>query len=108
MANKKSETANIELIERLKGVLRKYFETDDNGHKNKEYLSYFAASDAIDEIEEIIDDYKRSDPNVKMIRKVFKKYYENYEEYDEDDEEYDEYYAAQNAIDDIHNIVGKI
>lgn len=108
MATKKIETENTELIDRLKGVLRKYFETDDNGNKNKEYLSYFAASDAINEIEEIIDDYKRSDPNVKMIRKVLKKYYEDYEDYDEDDEEYDEYYAAQDAIDEIHAIVGDI
>ena len=108
MATKKIETENAELIDRLKGVLRKYFETDDSGKKNKEYLSYFAASDAINEIEEIIDDYKRSDPNVKMIRKVLKKYYEDYEDYDEDDEEYDENYVAQNAIDDIHYIVGKI
>ena len=49
-----------------------------------------------------------------MIRKVLKKYYEDYEDYDEDDEddeddeEYDETYVAQNAIDDIHYIVGKI
>ena len=35
MASKKSETANPELIERLKGVLRKYFETDDNGKRTK-------------------------------------------------------------------------
>ena len=43
-----------------------------------------------------------------MIRKVLKKYYEDYEDYDEDDEEYDEDYVAQDAIDDIYYIVGKI
>ena len=41
-------------IERIKNVLRRYFETDDNGKVSKTYVEYFSASDAIKEIHEIV------------------------------------------------------
>ena len=43
-------------IERIKNVLRRYFEVDDNGEVSKTYDEYFTASDAIDEIHEIVGD----------------------------------------------------
>ena len=41
-------------IERIKNVLRRYFETDDNGEVSKTYDEHFSAADAIDEIHEIV------------------------------------------------------
>ena len=38
----------------IQEVLRRYFEEDDNGHKNEEYDPNFSAQDAIDEIKDII------------------------------------------------------
>ena len=43
-------------IERIKNVLRRYFEVDDNGEVSKTYDEHFTASDAIDEIHEIVGD----------------------------------------------------
>jgi len=43
-----------EIAERVKNVLRKYFEYDDNGHPNENYDETFEAQSAIDEIHEII------------------------------------------------------
>ena len=41
-------------IERIKNVLRRYFDTDDNGEVSKTFDEYFTASEAIDEIHEIV------------------------------------------------------
>ena len=41
-------------IERIKNVLRRYYEAHDNGEVSKTYVEYFSASDAIDEIHEIV------------------------------------------------------
>ena len=41
-------------IERIKNVLRRYFEVDDNGEVSKTYDENFAAADAINEIHEIV------------------------------------------------------
>ena len=41
-------------IERIKNVLRKYFEADKRGEVSKTYVGYFSAADAIDEIHEIV------------------------------------------------------
>ena len=41
-------------IEKIKNVLRRYFETDDNGEVSKTYDENFSAADAIDEIREIV------------------------------------------------------
>ena len=43
-------------IERIKNVLRRYFEDDGHGNVSKTYVEYFSASDAIDEIREIVGD----------------------------------------------------
>ena len=43
-------------IERIKNVLRRYFEADGDGKVSKTYVEYFSASDAIDEIREIVGD----------------------------------------------------
>ena len=43
-------------IERIKNVLRRYFDTDDNGEVSKTYDEHFSASDAIDEIHKIVGD----------------------------------------------------
>lgn len=44
------------LRNRIIGVLKKYFECDDNGDPNPEFDDCFTSSDAIDEIHEIIGD----------------------------------------------------
>ena len=41
-------------IERIKNVLRRYFETDDNGEVSKTYDENFSAEEAIDEIHKIV------------------------------------------------------
>ena len=41
-------------IERIKNVLRRYFDTDDNGEVSKTYDEHFSAADAIDEIHKIV------------------------------------------------------
>ena len=41
-------------IEKIKNVLRRYFDTDDNGEVSKTFDEYFTASEAIDEIHEIV------------------------------------------------------
>lgn len=43
-------------IERIKNVLRRYFETDERGEVSKTYVEYFSAADAIDEIHKIVGD----------------------------------------------------
>ena len=45
---------NKNKIERIKNVLRRYFDTDDNGEVSKTFDEYFTASEAIDEIHEIV------------------------------------------------------
>ena len=45
---------NKNKIERIKNVLRRYFDTDDNGEVSKTFNEYFTASEAIDEIHEIV------------------------------------------------------
>ena len=44
----------MDKIERIKNVLRRYFEAHSNGEVSKTYDECFAASDAIDEIHEIV------------------------------------------------------
>ena len=46
----------MDKIERIKNVLRRYFEADDNGEVSKTYDECFTASEAIDEIHEIVGD----------------------------------------------------
>lgn len=41
---------------RIIGVLKKYFECDDNGNQNPEFDDCFTAQAAIDEIHDIIGD----------------------------------------------------
>ena len=41
-------------IHQIKKVLKKYFEEDDHGRKNKDYDESYSAQDAIDDIHEII------------------------------------------------------
>lgn len=43
-------------IERIKNVLRRYFEADERGEVSKTYVEYFSAADAIDEIHKIVGD----------------------------------------------------
>lgn len=45
-----------DVLEEIRGVLRKYFEEDDKGHDNSDYDPYFSAQDAIDEIHDIVGD----------------------------------------------------
>ena len=42
------------LKNKIKGVLRRYFETDDSGNDNKEFDDSYTAQDAIDDIHDII------------------------------------------------------
>lgn len=42
------------LSEKIKAVLRRYFECDDNGRENPAYDENFAAADAIDEIHALV------------------------------------------------------
>lgn len=43
-----------DLVEEIRTVLRRYFETNDDGKNNPEYDPDFSAQDAIDEIHDII------------------------------------------------------
>lgn len=43
-------------LEEIRNVLRRYFESDDNGKDNPDYDPYFSAQDAIDEIHDIVGD----------------------------------------------------
>lgn len=47
---------NNDKIERIKDVLRRYFEVDDNGDDNPMYDDRFTAQEAIDNIHEIVGD----------------------------------------------------
>ena len=42
--------------ERIKNVLRKYFQYDDKGNPNEEYDPDYTPQDALDEIHEIVGD----------------------------------------------------
>lgn len=42
------------LKNKIKGVLRRYFETDDNGDDNEEFDDSYTAEQAIDDIHDII------------------------------------------------------
>ena len=42
------------LKNKIKAVLRRYFECDDDGDANKEYDPNFSAQDALDEIKEAV------------------------------------------------------
>lgn len=53
-----------EKMNRIVLVLKKYFESDDFGNHNPEFETDFSAQDAIDEIHEIVGDYKAT--NVKV------------------------------------------
>ena len=52
----KIEMNEMNEIERIKNVLRRYFEADERGNVSKKYIDYFSAADAIDEIHEIVGD----------------------------------------------------
>ena len=41
-------------VERIKNILRKYFEYDDDGDPNDDYDPNFSANDAVDEIHQIV------------------------------------------------------
>lgn len=41
-------------IEKIKNILRRYFEVDDNGNPNVVFDDSFTASEAIDEIHTIV------------------------------------------------------
>ena len=41
-------------IEKIKNVLRRYFETDERGNVSKTYDENFSAADAIEEIHKIV------------------------------------------------------
>ncbi len=43
-----------ELRSKVAGILRKYFEYDDNGEPNKEYDPAFDAASALDEIHSLV------------------------------------------------------
>lgn len=44
------------LKNKIKGVLRRYFETDDCGNDNKEFDDSYTAQQAIDDIHDIVGD----------------------------------------------------
>ncbi len=44
------------LKNKIKGVLRRYFETDDSGNANKEFDDNYTAQNAIDDIHDIVGD----------------------------------------------------
>lgn len=44
------------LKSKIRGVLKRYFECDDNGDPNKEHDPDYTAQDAIDDIHDIIGD----------------------------------------------------
>lgn len=44
------------LTDKIKSVLRRYFEVDDNGEPNKEFDEYYTAHAAIDDIHDIVGD----------------------------------------------------
>jgi len=46
----------VSLKNHIKGLLRKYFEFDDSGNKNKEYDPNFSAQDFVDDIHDYIGD----------------------------------------------------
>lgn len=41
-------------LDEIRAVLRRYFETNDNGDSNPEFDEYFSAEEAIDKIHDII------------------------------------------------------
>lgn len=53
-----SEECDYNALKRsIIGVLKKYFECDDNGDPNPEHDDCFTAQDAIDEIHDIIGEF---------------------------------------------------
>ena len=59
------ENVNVDVAEecdynclknKIKTVLRRYFEADDNGEPNKEFDANYTAQDAIDDIHDIVGD----------------------------------------------------
>ena len=46
--------ARKSLKEKIKDVLRKYFQYDDKGHQNKDYNPIYSAQDTIEKIKEIV------------------------------------------------------
>lgn len=45
---------NDNKVERIKDVLRRYFEVDDNGNDNPEYDDFYTAQEAVDAIHDIV------------------------------------------------------
>ena len=59
MTNKKTKSSTItntitDKYKDIKIILRKYFECDDSGHKNKDYDETYSAQDCIDDIHNIV------------------------------------------------------
>ena len=52
----KIEMNEMNEIERIKNVLRRYFEADERGNGSKTYDEKFSAADAIEEIHKIVGD----------------------------------------------------
>lgn len=48
------EYTHVEIVERVRNVLRRYFERDDSGNENKDYDDGMSAQDAVDEIHQIV------------------------------------------------------
>lgn len=47
---------SVDISSKIKNVLRRYFEADDNGNDNKEFDDSYTAEAAIDDIHEIVGD----------------------------------------------------
>ena len=56
----KIEMNEMNEIERIKNVLRKYFEADERGNVSKTYDENFSAADAIEEIHKLLVTSKES------------------------------------------------
>ena len=52
-----SENCDYESLKsHIKGLLRKYFEVDGSGNKNKEYDPYVSAQDFVEDVRDYIGD----------------------------------------------------
>lgn len=51
---KENEMTKEELVEKIKAIMRRYFECDDNGDPNPTFNEYYTAQEAIDDIKDLI------------------------------------------------------
>ena len=50
----KKHKTKEELVEKIKAIMRRYFECDDNGNPNPTFDEYYTAQEVVDDIKDLV------------------------------------------------------